>query len=420
VRVAFFIISLAIGWMCFSSCGETHEEESNSSTLKASIPQLLRLSQEQFGIDVDAHKVIQSQLEPDQYLRDVLLNHGVEPATIESIAQQSVKVFDVRRMRAGRQYSILKDESDQVDYFVYEINEADYVVIDLTEGVQMYTGSRKIDRKEREVAGVIESSLFEAVEVQGVAGILAQELENIFAWEVDFRDLKKEDQFKVVYEEEFVNGISLGISRILAAMIEQDGHQYYAILFSPQKDTMAYFDQSGQALQSPFLRSPLDSVGTAPEEDEPANILPMATSHLGTYFAAEAGQSVYTIGAGEIIEMGKRRRQGNIVRIKHNATFTTQYQHLSAFAAGLEVGDKVAKGEEIGSVGQSGRGAQPQVCLRMWENGKERNPLSLKLNPALIIPPDQWNAFEQLQKKRMDQLKQMKVKVGAKSYVLLD
>lgn len=422
MRKTLFFMALVMVGMSWLACGEEEAADGPVNVhFEAPIPKLMRLSHEQFGIEEEPFKVVQAEFQDQQFLRDVLLDHAVSPATIEEIAQKSKEVFDVRKMRAGRPYTILQDKKGGIEYFVYEINESDYVVIDLTDSVRLYAGQRVIDLKEREVAGQIESSLFESVEALGVNGMLAQGLEDIFGWTVDFRDLKKGDQFKIVYVEQFVNGISMGISHIEAAMIEQDGEQHYAILFPSSEGESAYFDETGRDLHHPFLKSPLkyaEGVDKYSLEGLDWQLAPARGAHLGAHFLAPKGSEVYAIGEGLVLELKGHKQMGKTVRIKHNGTYTTQYQHLDRYTENLLPKMKIQQGDLIGYVGNSGSVRKPQVCLRMWENGKEINPLRLSLPKLLTIDPQQRKAFEKQRKLRLTQLKALPVKILTKSYVL--
>ncbi|MEL6651085.1 MAG: peptidoglycan DD-metalloendopeptidase family protein [Bacteroidota bacterium] len=373
--------------------------------MQLTIPQIIRLSQEQYGINVDSSQVLQASFAQDEYLRDVLSKHAVSAATIEAIAQKSQQVFDVRLMRAGKPYTIIKGKDEQVDYFIYEKNEADFVVISLRDSIHIYEDRKEVDRKEGFVAGTIEASLFEEIEAQGADIRIVSELEEVFAWTVDFYDLKKGDRFEILFEEEFVNGISLGNYYIIAAMLEQDGSEYRAYRFPVHGDSSQYYDSNGFPLRKAFLKSPLyyQAVEDRREEDNSnARMLPTKSSHKGVHYEASKGAEVYAVGDGEIIQMARHGRMGRYIRLSHPQSYESQYQHLDRFASGLRKGDKVKQGDLIGYVGRSGNVRRTQVCLRMWHNQKEIRPLELSLPQSNPLPETQKKAFLRF-RKQLDQ-----------------
>ena len=59
----------------------------------------------------------------------------------------------------------------------------------------------------------------------GLHPSLDVELSEIFAWTVDFFGLQKGDNFKVIYEELFIDGKSLGTGRIYGAQFNRKDPQ---------------------------------------------------------------------------------------------------------------------------------------------------------------------------------------------------
>ena len=89
---------------------------------------------------------------------------------------------------------------------------------------------------------------------------------------------------------------------------------------------------------------------------------------------------------------------GNTVRIRHNSVYSTAYLHLSRYAKGLKVGQRVRQGEVIGYVGSTGRSTGPHLDFRVWKNGTPINPLKMDSPPAEPIADANRPAFEAAQK----------------------
>jgi murein DD-endopeptidase MepM/ murein hydrolase activator NlpD len=108
---------------------------------------------------------------------------------------------------------------------------------------------------------------------------------------------------------------------------------------------------------------------------------------------------------GEVIAAAYTRGNGNYIKIKHNATYTTQYLHMSKFASGMKKGKIVKQGTVIGYVGSTGLATGPHVCYRFWKNGVQVDPLREKLPEAEPIKPSyqaDFNSKMELLKKQID------------------
>ena len=83
------------------------------------------------------------------------------------------------------------------------------------------------------------------------------------------------------------------------------------------------------------------------------------------------------------------------MKIKHNSVYTTAYLHLSKYASGLKVGQRVRQGEVIGYVGSTGRSTGPHLDFRVWKNGTPINPLKMESPPAVPIKSENMPSFEE-------------------------
>ena len=93
-----------------------------------------------------------------------------------------------------------------------------------------------------------------------------------------------------------------------------------------------------------------------------------------------------TIGDGTVIEKGYKGQAGNMVKIRHNSTYTTAYLHLSRYAQGLQVGQHVSQGQLIGYVGSTGASTGPHLDFRVWKGGSPIDPLKMESPPVEPVP----------------------------------
>ncbi|MFI4934442.1 MAG: peptidoglycan DD-metalloendopeptidase family protein [Caulobacterales bacterium] len=95
--------------------------------------------------------------------------------------------------------------------------------------------------------------------------------------------------------------------------------------------------------------------------------------HAGQDFAGPYGTPIYVTAPGVISFTGVRSGYGNTIEVDHGSGFKTRYAHLSAFS--VQVGQHVAVGQRIGSMGSTGRSTGTHLHYEVWVNGRAQNPL---------------------------------------------
>ena len=105
--------------------------------------------------------------------------------------------------------------------------------------VKVYEEKQPYDLIEKEVSGIIEGSLYETLDRQGIDQNLSQELANVYAWSIDFFSLYEGDRFKVIaLERRLKDGTPAGIKSIKAALFEHRGEPFYAFAANVDEKTM--------------------------------------------------------------------------------------------------------------------------------------------------------------------------------------
>lgn len=95
-------------------------------------------------------------------------------------------------------------------------------------------------------------------------------------------------------------------------------------------------------------------------------------THTGTDFAAPRGTPIFAAGAGVVIFSGRNGAYGNMIEISHGGGYKTRYAH--AHELKVEKGDLVGKGQQIATVGSTGRSTGPHLHLEVYRNGLAVNP----------------------------------------------
>jgi len=286
-------------------------------------------------------------------------------------------------MNASRKYTAIMDGSGPgtLRYLVFRQTPGEYLVCNVSDSSYAYWYKKPVMKRERFVAGEVVHSMNKSLRNEGLDNKLIRSLADIFAWTIDFSRLREGDKYKMIVEEEVVDGAIVKVTGIKAAMIEHKGKPYYACQYKiPGEEDPRYFDQAGNNLRQAFLKMPL-KYGHLTSKYNLKRFHPVLNSvkpHLGTDFAAPSGTAILATGSGVVVEAGRTTYNGNYVKIKHNNSYMTQYLHMKGFAKGIKKGTKVKQGQVIGYVGMTGLATGPHVCYRFWKNGKQVDPLKDK------------------------------------------
>jgi murein DD-endopeptidase MepM/ murein hydrolase activator NlpD len=352
-----------------------------------------------FHLPIDSFHIKQETIKRHQTLADVLLKYNIDYPTIYQIVQKTKPLFDVRKIKRGNQYTLFlsKDTLNTVQHFIYEIDNTDYLVVNLKDSVDAYLGQKEIRTLRKTASGVITSSLWNAMTENGLSPLLTIELSEIFAWTVDFFGIEKGDHFKVIYDEQYVDSTSIGIGKVHAALFHHRGETFYAFQFE-EDSAWNFFDEKGQSLRKAFLKAPLkfSRISSRFSNSRLHPVLKIRRPHHGIDYAAPSGTPVYALGDGRVIEKAYQKRGGgNYVKIKHNSVYTTVYMHLKGFAKGLNKGDRVHQGQLIGYVGSTGLSTGPHLDFRVYKNGYAVDPLKIKAPPVEPVKEENRLRFDQ-------------------------
>ena len=342
-----------------------------------------------YGIPTDRYNVKYGIVKPGQTLSVILSEHGLSKKEIHELSQNAEGTFDVRKIKDGQAYAVFttQDSVATPRYFVYEEDPKSYIVFDLKESHNVSRGKNPVEWRQKEVKGQVESSLWVAMQNNNTSPQLAIVLSHIFGWSIDFFGLQKQDEFRVIYEQEYVDGKGLQNFHVLAASFRASDSTYYAIPFVQDGEEL-YYNEKGNSLEGAFLKAPLDyyRISSRFTNSRYHPVLKRYRAHHGVDYAAPTGTPVYAIGSGKVIAKGYQAGGGgNYVKIRHNSVYTTTYMHLSRFAKGLKVGSTVKQKEVIGYVGSTGLSTGPHLDFRVYENGKPINPLLIKSQPKKPI-----------------------------------
>jgi len=338
-----------------------------------------------YGITIDTLDVMEGKIQRGENLSQLLSKYGVDAVTIDEISKKCENIFDLRNIRSGNNYTILQtqDSLKLVRYFIYEQNPFSYVVFDFSDTISIYEESKEIEIKLRISSGTIKSSLWDAVSEIDANPELALRMSEIYAWAIDFYGLQKNDEFTVVYDEILVDDRPVNIGTIYYAVFRHSNKPFYA--FRYQQDTISeYFNEEGENLRKAFLKTPLrfTRISSRFSYSRMHPIFRVRRPHHGVDYAAPTGTPVMTVGDGVVEYAGYSGGAGNMVKIKHNSTYSTAYMHLARFGKSIKKGVRVSQGQVIGYVGSTGHSTGPHLDFRFYKNGQTVDPLKVESPPV--------------------------------------
>ena len=311
-------------------------------------------------------------------MRPGLVFHFRQPLTDSVVDRLTVRVGPERRLWYARDSASWSEQEEQIAWLPQRVR----------------------------VQGTITSSLYEALDASLHDSILppaerqalAWAIADVYDWEVDFtRDVRSGDQFEVLFERLESREGERRFGRVVASRVEVAHAPTYAFFF--ETDTLrgqgGFFDDHGRSLKRAFLRAPLQFRRISSRFGGRVHpILGTYRQHQGVDYSAAYGTPVRATADGIVTRAGRMGGYGNMIEVRHVNGIRTRYGHLSGFAKGLHIGERVTQGQTIGFVGSTGLSTGPHLHYEFVINGRPTNPQRTTAGAGAPIPRSLLAAFE--------------------------
>ena len=381
--------------VAFSSCGRSSSSTDELISEQHFAEQVGEV--QVLGFNADSLRCEEGKVKSGQFFSTLLGSLGMTAQEAYNLTQVCDSVFDVRNLRVGNTYKAYFSSSDQLEYLVYDRDRMHQVVFDCTEPFDAWVYEKPVVRNEKYADVTINSSLWNDMLAADASPLIILSLSDIYAWTVDFFGLQKGDRFRVLYQETVCDGEVIAVDTVRYAVFTHAGQDFPAIMYDQQDGGNLWWNEKGESMRKAFLKAPLKfsriSSGFSYARKHP--VTRKVQPHTGVDYAAPKGTPVMTIGDGVITSMKYEGAGGNTIRIRHNSVYSTAYLHLSGYAKGLKVGQRVRQGDVIGYVGSTGRSTGPHLDFRVWKNGSPINPLKMDSPPAEPLKQENMEAFTQ-------------------------
>ena len=344
----------------------------------------------EYGLPIDSFRVDTGYVKNGETLGGILGRLGASKKQLAGITTLPRSEFDVRSLRPGKEYYGLHQTDtagvEHLLYWIYKASTREVTVLHLTDSIHAEHHKKPLRYESRSACVGIESSLWNAMVSNNLPVEVALELSEIYAWTIDFFGLQKGDSVRVFFDEIYVDSTRVGIGQIYAANFYH-ARKWQEAFYFEAGELHTYFDGDGKSLRKSFLKAPLNykRISSHFTYARKHPVYKIVRPHTGVDYAAPTGTPVVAIGDGVVIEKGYKGQAGNMVKIKHNSTYTTAYLHLSKYGK-INVGSHVSQGQVIGYVGSTGASTGPHLDFRVWKNGTPVDPLKLESPPADPVP----------------------------------
>jgi murein DD-endopeptidase MepM/ murein hydrolase activator NlpD len=339
---------------------------------------------------------------PASYIREDRLQRGdtyhgllARLAISDADAQKLLRLRELRLLRPGNVVTAeVRDAGEHAGELLWlEFLAARETAVRIERVGQELVASAQRAQIETRVelkSAVIRSSLFAAADAAGIPEAVAMQLADVFAGDVDFhRELRQGDRFSVVYEMQSVDGRPTRAGRVLAAEFTNQGRRHRALRYADN-----YYAPDGKNMRKALLRSPLELSRVSSGFGMRMHPLHKAwRTHQGVDYAAPAGTRVRAVGDGIVEFAGRQGGYGNLVIVRHDSRHSTWYAHLKAFGRGVRANARLAQGDTVGLVGQTGWATGPHLHYEFRIAGAARNPLSVPLPAGAPVARHDLDAF---------------------------
>ncbi len=395
--VILFAAGIAVLWPSSRSAeGQQASETAGSGPQAAAEPQA---------------SVVRVDIPPQATFGVLMEDAGVSGVDTTAIYAASKDVYDLATIRAGKTIDLVYDPtssgSGTLRELVYALNDEEELHV-RKEG-DVWTAAKETiayELKIKTVEGTVESSLYAAALGQGIDERAVIAMADVFQWTIDFaQDVRVGDTFKFIYEERYRDGKYVMPGHVIAAEYVNDGTTYRGYRFVDSKGEEGYYDEKGVSLRKMFLKAPVafkyitSGFTTGLRYVSAFNT---STGHRAIDYAAKAGTPIRATADGTVVSAGWNGPYGNMVSIRHNATYTTNYAHQSRMA--VKRGQKVEQGQVIGYVGSTGFSTGPHLHYEMVKNGSKINPLRETFPGTDPVPEAEKAAFEAVVREWQDKL----------------
>ena len=319
-------------------------------------------------------------------LASIFSKLDISPQQLHALLQQGGAAHNLKKILPGQTLRVLTNDEHALVKLSYPVDKLSTLEVSRNgDDFEISTTHRTPERRKVTASATINSSLFMAGHNAGLSDNITMKLAGIFGWDIDFAlDIRKGDQFTLMYEEIYLDGERIDNGDILAAEFVNQGKRYQAVRYTDAGGRTEYYSLDGKSMRKTFLRTPVEfsRISSRFSSGRKHPILNKIRAHKGVDYAASRGTAIKSTANGKVIHIGKKGGYGNTIIIQHGSRYSTLYAHMSKYRGGLKKGRRVKQGQTIGYIGSSGLATGPHLHYELRVDGTHRDPLRVKLPGA--------------------------------------
>ncbi len=330
------------------------------------------------------------EIRKGQSLIALLTRAGIHAGDAHGAARELAKVMDLRRLRVGETVTLTLAGGRKPGVSgalsglrMKKDAHTEVGVGRLIDGsFQSFERQRRLLQTPVSVRGEIASSLYADGVRHGAPAALMLDVFRLFSYSVDLqRDIQPGDRFELLFDRySEADGTVADYGEIQYAALQNGGQRMQFYRFESEPGVFEYFDAEGEGVRRALLATPVDSARITSSFGKRRHpILGYSRMHRGVDFGAPTGTPIRAAGDGTVVSRGWKGAYGRYIRIRHRGGYQTAYAHLSRYAKGSRQGRRVKQGQVIGYVGSSGLSTGPHLHYEVLVNGRQVNPVKLKL-----------------------------------------
>ena len=337
------------------------------------------------SIFVSSENIQSLNLRKNEGIGPLLKMAGFNSNQVYGAVSAIKNIVNLKKLPVGLKVDVLTPWNNKLGAFSFKINNEFniYAISDNRSDWSAFKAYRPIKKETLFVAGTIKSNLYLSAQEVGLPEDALIEFVQLMGYSIDFqRQIQTGDKFKILFKQSFdvLSENRIGLEEISYAELNVSDENYKFYRFTDSEGKVGYYDEKGQSARKTLMKTPINgarlSSGFGMRKHP---IKGFSAMHKGVDFGAPSGTPIFAAGDGILEKVGWLNGYGRYILIRHNSTYKTAYAHMSGWAKGIRRGARVNQGQIIGYVGSTGNSTGPHLHYEILINGKQVNPLKVRM-----------------------------------------
>lgn len=344
-------------------------------------------------------KVIKGSIKGHLGLAPALASVKLNQEQTDELVAALRPVLDMRTLQPRHQFEVhLDPASGNVRKFIYRLSKISAVVA--TRGrdgtLRARKAERKLDVKRLRLAGMVKTSLDQAILAKGEAYSLVSRFVSLLSYDINwYADPREDDEFRIIVEKRYLGGKFFGYGKMVGAEYKGILGRRQVFYYTNRAGKGGYYTPEGRSVNRTFLKMPLNyrRVSSSFDRKRYHPVLHRTKGHYGVDYAADPGTPVWATADGTVTKSGRFGGAGKMVQLSHKNHVSTVYMHFSRIARGIKAGRKVRQRQVIGYVGSTGLASGPHLHYGIYVRGKYVDPMKFDGGKGPLLPKNERLRF---------------------------